>query len=215
MKRLSIALISGVLLTSVPIVAKADTAIAVVNVESKTVQFSARCLNDSGGWHNYSVDPGKTQVVDGLTDWNFACGPVYEFLARTANDDGTPPTQSARMNDGHTYMIVDTASVGFTIHDAQSMIVVANNSGRDLALNYKCEAVGDWQQMQVSAHDRTWLFVGEPPGCRRYVAAVREPGREDASLPTTPMPIGRIYTLTWNGDSQMWSMRSVSGVHDW
>jgi hypothetical protein len=38
---------------------------------------------------------------------------------------------------------------------------------------------------------------------------VREAGREDATLPTTPLPTGNIFTLTWNDDRHMWTMRSA------
>ena len=88
------------------------------------------------------------------------------------------------------------------------MIIVVNASGRELDLNYACPNV-PWKTMVVAAHGQSWLFVGGAPPCSPFSGAVRESGREDATLPTTPLPTGNIYTLTWNDDQHMWTMRST------
>ena len=192
----------------------ADTWVTLGNLEPKALQFSLRCAGTTA-WHNFSLGAGQYKQF-GAGDWNAEDCTTYELSIGTNQGNGTASTQVIKMADEHTYLLVKTASVGYAAHDAQQMIVVVNSSSRELDLNYFCSGVGN-KVMEVDAHSQSWVFVGNPSACNPYVGSVRENGRELATLPTTPLPTGNVYTLTWNDDRHMWSIRSVhagAGVGD-
>ena len=210
----SIALLAGVLTVMFPVAAKADTWVTLGNLESKTLQFSLRCAGATA-WHNFSLGAGRYKQF-GAGDWNAEDCSTYELSIGTNQGNGTASTQVARMTNEHTYLLVKTSSVGYAVHDAQQMIVVMNASSRDLDLNYFCANVGS-KVMSIGPHAQSWLFVGNPSACNPYVGSVREAGREMATLPTTSLPTGNVYTLTWNDDKHMWNIRSThagGGVGD-
>jgi hypothetical protein len=189
----------------VPSPAKADTAITIGNLTTVPLKFDLRCQGE-GGWHLFTLPAGEFKLYFGDL-WHGACD-SYESSIGTTAANGSETHQAARMYDQHTYVFVKTASVGYAAHDANQMIIVDNNSDRELDLNYACPNVA-WKTMVVAAHGQNWLFTGSPSPCNPYSGAVREAGREDATLPTTPLPTGNIFTLTWNDDRHMWTIRSA------
>jgi hypothetical protein len=193
-----------------PSPAKADSAVTIGNLTTQSLKFDLRCQGE-GGWHVFTLGAGEFKFY--YADlWHGTCD-SYESSIGTTQANGSETHQAARMLDQHTYVFVKTASVGYAAHDASQMIIVVNNSGRELDLNYACPNVA-WKTMVVAAHGQSWLFTGSPSPCNPYSGAARESGREDATLPTTPMPTGNIYTLTWNDDRHMWSMRSARAGAD-
>jgi hypothetical protein len=188
-----------------PSPAKADTAVTIGNLTTQPLKFNLRCQGD-GTWHLFTLGAGEFKLYFGDL-WHGECD-SYESSIGTNQTNGSVTYQAARMLDQHTYVFVKTQSVGYAAHDASQMIMVVNASGRELDLNYSCPNVA-WKTMVVAAHGQSWLFVGSPSPCSPFYGAVRESGREDATLPTTPLPAGNIYTLNWNDDQHMWTMRST------
>ncbi len=188
-----------------PTPAKADTAITIGNLDTKPLKFNLRC--DSGGaWHLFTIGPGEYKLYFGDL-WHADCD-NYEASIGTNQSNGAVTTQTARMLDQHTYVFVKTQSVGYAAHDVNDMIIVVNASGRELDLNYFCANVGS-KTMVIGPHNQSWLFVGNRSACSPYLGSVREEGRETATLATTALPTGNIFTLAWNDDRHMWTMRST------
>ncbi len=188
-----------------PAPAKADTAVTIGNLTTQPLKFSLRCQG-ADAWHLFTLGPGEYKLYFGDL-WHAECD-NYESRIGTNQDNGSVSYQTSRLLDQHTYVFVKTQSVGYAAHDANQMIIVANDSGRELDLNYSCPNVS-WKTMVVAPHGQNWLFVGSPSPCSPFYGAVRESGREDATLPTTPLPTGNVYTLSWNDDRHMWSLRSA------
>lgn len=194
----------------VPSPAKADSAITIGNLTTQALKFDLRCQGE-GGWHVFTLGAGQFRLY--FADlWHGSCD-NYESSIGTTQANGSETHQAARMFDQHTYVFVKTASVGYAAHDASQMIIVVNSSGRELDLNYSCPNVA-WKTMVVAAHAQSWLFTGSPSPCSPYYGAARESGREDATLPTTPLPNGNIYTLSWSDDRHAWSIRSTKAGDD-
>jgi hypothetical protein len=203
-----IALLAGALTVTSPVIAKADSVAAwVYNVEPTPLRFAARCVTGNTAWHQLQVGAGQYQGVY-ANSWNAYCDSSYEASFGTNQADGSVTQQFARLTSGHVYVLVKTSSVGYTVHDGNSMLVVVNASSRQLPLNIFCSGVAN-TRLPVAPNARSWMFTGNPPPCSPYVGSVVEVAGERAPLPTTPMPNGYIYTLTWNDDAHSWNMRSV------
>jgi hypothetical protein len=207
MKTPFIALLAGALIVTTPVIAKADSVAAwIYNVQATPLRFAARCVTGNTSWHQFQVGAGQYRSVY-ADDWNGYCDSSYEASFGTNQSDGSVTQQVARLTNGHFYVLVKTNSVGYTVHDAQSMIVVANASSRPLPLNIFCSGVAN-TRLSVAPNAQSWMFTGNRPACSPYVGSVVEVAGERATLPTTPMPNGYIYTLTWNDDAHSWNMRS-------
>jgi|GEM_PF-4968677 len=203
-----IALLAGALTVTTPVIAKADSvATWIYNVEPTPLQFAARCVTGNTSWHEFQIGAGQYRAVY-ADDWKGYCDSSYEASFGTNQGFGSATQQFARLTNGHVYVLVKTRSVGYTVHDAQSMIVVANASSRPLPLNLFCGGANT-ATLPVAPNARSWMFTGNPSTCSPYYGSVVEVVGERAPLPTTPMPNGYIYTLTWNDDAHSWNMRST------
>jgi hypothetical protein len=203
-----IALLAGALTVMAPAMAKADSnATWIYNVEPTPLRFTVRCITGDTSWHELQVGPGAYRSVY-ADDWKGYCGSSYEASFGTNQSDGSVTQQFARLASGHVYVLVKTRSVGYTVHDGNAMIVVANASSRPLPLNIFCSNVAG-TRLPVGANARSWMYTGNPSACSPYFGSVVDVAGQPAALPTTPMPNGYIYTLTWNDDAQSWNMRST------
>jgi hypothetical protein len=203
-----VALLTCALTVTTPAIAKADSVAAwVYNVEPAPLRFSARCVTGNTSWHQIQVGAGQYASVY-ADSWREYCDSSYEASFGTNQSDGSVTQQFARLTSGHVYVLVKTRSVGYTVHDGQSMIVVANASSRPLPLNLFCSGAQS-TTLPVGPNARSWMYTGNPSPCSPYLGSVVEVVGERAPLPTTPMPNGYIYTLSWNDDAHSWTMRNV------
>jgi hypothetical protein len=203
-----IALLAGALTVTTPVIAKADSVAAwVYNVEPTPLRFAARCVTGNTTWHQFQVGAGQYAAIY-ADNWKEYCDSSYEASFGTNQSDGSVAQQFAHLTNGHFYVLVKTRSAGYTVHDAQSMIVVVNASSRELPLNLFCGNAAN-TRLTVAPNARSWMFTGNPSACSPYSGSVVEVVGERAPLPTTPMPNGYIYTLTWNDDAHSWNIRSA------
>jgi len=205
MKVRTIALLVSALTVAVPAMTKADVpAVVIGNLEPRPLPFQFRCAGYATPWHNFTLGVGQYRWFS-ADDWHGDCAGQYEMLIGTDQRDGSSVGQIVSMTVDHTYLLVKTRTVGYTAHDAQYMIVVKNASSEQVDLNYFCANVGS-KQMSLAPYAQSWLFVGSPAACSPYYGSIRQAGRELATLPTTPLPTGNVYTLTWNSDRNMWNI---------
>ncbi|HEX3549224.1 MAG TPA: hypothetical protein VHT53_02550 [Candidatus Elarobacter sp.] len=205
------ALLAGALVLMMPAIARADNPVAIGNAEATTVSFSIRCIQGSDtGWHQFSLQPGEYKWFNSNL-WGQAdlCPGIFEMSIPTQQANGSVTRQLIRLDSNETsYVIVKTRSVGYYAHPARTMIVVTNDSSRAVSMNYKC-APSSWAQMYLAPGATSWVYTGERP-CSPYVAAIIEQSGQDATLPTTPLPPGYIYTLRWNDAAGRWNLLHVT-----
>lgn len=204
------ALVAAVFILLAPAVALADNPIVIGNVEPTTVSFAIRCVAGAdNGWHQFSLRAGEYKWFNSdLWGDQSLCPGVFEMSIPTEHADGTVTRQLIRMtNDTLAYEIVKTQSVGYYAHEARSMIVVSNDSNRPASLNYMC-AGQQWAKMNLAPGARSWVFVGARP-CSPYVGSIIERSGEPATLPTSPLPPGYVYSLRWNDGAQRWNLTHV------
>jgi hypothetical protein len=201
------ALLAGAIIATTAAPASADSVAAwVYNVGSTPLRFTARCTSGNTAWHQFQVGPGQYASVY-ANDWNGYCDSQYEAAFGTTQNDGSVTQQFARLLSRRVYVLVRTRSVGYTVHDGQQMIVVANDSNRPLALNLFCAGSNN-TRLDVAPGERSWMFTGSPAACSPFFGSVVDGSGGRAPLPTTRMPNGYIHTLTFDPDANSWRVRS-------
>lgn len=205
------ALLAGALVLSMPAIARADNPVAIGNVEPAPVSFSIRCVAGSEtGWHPFTLQPGEFKWFNSdLWGQSDLCPGIFQMSIPTQQANGSVTRQLIRLDSHETsYIIVKTRSVGYYAHPARTMIVVTNDSSRAISLNYTCPG-NPWNKMYLTPGATSWVYAGERP-CSPYVGSIIEQSGQPATLPTSPLPPGYMYTLRWNEGAGRWYLQHVT-----
>jgi hypothetical protein len=203
------AALTAMLLCMVPSVAQADTGIQIGNLEKKPLKFSLRCAGDSA-WHPFSLNSIEYKWFS-EGDWNGNCDSgSYELRIGTTERDGSVTEKIVAMQRGESYALVKPGSTNdYTAYNIRSMVVLVNQSSRQLTLSYGCSGVSS-RTLRVNPNDFSWIFFGARPACSPFVASI-ETTANDGSKTTIARPLvgQNLYTLNWNSGRQAWDIETV------
>ena len=210
MRRLALgALLSGALLCMVPSAASADTGIQIGNLEKKALKFSLHCAGDND-WHSFSLNSIEYKWFS-EGDWNGSCNSgSYELRIGTTERDGSVTEKIVQLSRGQSYALVKPGSTNdYTAYDIRRMVVLVNQSTRQLSLAYGCSGVAA-RTLRVPPNDFSWIYFGTRPQCSPFVASI-DTMANDGSKTTIARPLvgENLYTLSWNDGRQAWDIQAV------